>query len=207
MAIYQGDEDANRIDLRGTSLKPGETGNRVLLFGGNDTCYGSSFSDGIEGGSGNDLIYGLGGSDILIGGIGNDTLLGGDGADNITGGIGSDRLYGGAGNDILFGGAGDDIYFHGINEGLDVINDDKNEAESTGYGGGVDVLVLGFDPAEIGFRRGTGTNDLYIAKEVDFADGIVSDGVKIENFFLSSNNKIEYIQAADGNLYDISGLN
>ncbi|MBB6253877.1 matrixin family metalloprotease [Nitrospirillum iridis] len=78
-----------------------------------DTIYGSSSADNINGGAGNDFIYGNGGADTLTGGAGNDTINafggayidGGDGNDNIaeisSGAFAPVTVFGGAGDDII----------------------------------------------------------------------------------------------------------
>ena len=119
MGVFSYDNTANTVDFRGTGLGPGETSNSVALNGGNDTFYGSAFTDIVTGGDGDDVIYGFGGGDILIGGSGADQLLGGDGNDNLTGGAGNDTLWGDAGNDVMYGGTGNDNYVHGAGTGVD----------------------------------------------------------------------------------------
>ena len=72
---------------------------------GDDTIYGNSQDNIINGHQGSDTLYGM---------IGNDTMRGGDGADTIDGGEGNDILYGERNNDTITAGAGDDIvYGHG----------------------------------------------------------------------------------------------
>jgi Ca2+-binding RTX toxin-like protein len=70
---------------------------------GDDTVYGSSADDTIDGRGGNDLIYGEGGNDHLDGGTGNDTVFGGSG---------NDTLVQSGGDDELDGGSGDDTYVY-----------------------------------------------------------------------------------------------
>ncbi|PSJ81463.1 calcium-binding protein [Neisseria iguanae] len=76
---------------------------------GNDTLYGWSTVDVLDGGLGNDTLYGYEGNDTLNGNEGNDYLSGGGGNDALNGGGGDDRLYGEGGDDVLNGGAGDDL--------------------------------------------------------------------------------------------------
>ena len=204
MGSYSGDNNANTIDLRGTGLGPGETGNGVSLYGGNDTFYGSAYPDIVTGGDGDDILYGFNGDDTLIGGNGNDQIFGGAGSDYLTGGVGADQIWGDAGNDFMRGNTGNDQYVHSSNTGFDTINEDKNETGATGYGGGTDTLYLGFNLADIQYARPTGSNDLYFATAADFADGIVNDGVKIENFFISANHRMEYLVTADNYQVDLS---
>ncbi len=51
---------------------------------GNDTLYGTSWGDKLDGGLGDDTLYGGAGSDTLTGGGGNDVLFGGPGGDTYT---------------------------------------------------------------------------------------------------------------------------
>jgi Ca2+-binding RTX toxin-like protein len=171
-----------------------------MALGGNDTVQGSAYTDYIDGGAGADILYGNGGNDALLGQTGNDKLYGGAGNDLLVGGsddAGADWLYGGAGDDRLFGGPGDDTYVHYLNDGVDTINDGKTAAAAPGYGGGTDKLVMAnVNWADIWF--GQSGNDLYVSSYADVADGIMNDGVIIEDFFLvESNTFIELLTTAD----------
>lgn len=72
-------------------VRGSDSGEKVLLGGGND-C--------IEAGGGSDIIYGGSGCDLIIAGPDSGT---GD----------HDQVYGGADRDMIFGGAGDDILMGG----------------------------------------------------------------------------------------------
>ena len=81
-----------------------------------DSMWGGSQNDYINGSGGDDRILGFGNGggrffdwDWLDGGEGNDIISGGAGDDWIFGGGGDDKLYGDAGNDILVGGTGKNI--------------------------------------------------------------------------------------------------
>lgn len=65
MGFYAGftdnsDQQVNMVDKGFNTLQPGETGNKVIMYGGNDTVIGSTQNDIILGGSGNDLLKGGG---------------------------------------------------------------------------------------------------------------------------------------------------
>lgn len=120
---------------------------------GDDTIYGSSWSDTIRalkgndtvfGGYGNDKIYGDDGDDTLYGQHGNDLLDGGKGNDNLSGGDGKDTLIGGKNNDVLDGGAGIDTALYSGPKSQYLIyrnNDEKIVVEHQVPGGdGTDVL-------------------------------------------------------------------
>jgi Ca2+-binding RTX toxin-like protein len=79
-----------------------------LLLKGNDTIYGSGYSDTLLGYKGNDTLYGYGGDDLIYGGIGNDKIYGGDGNDILLGDSGNDVIYTGNGENYVDGGDGND---------------------------------------------------------------------------------------------------
>ncbi len=202
----RGTVNADNLDITSKKLNPGETGNRIDLLSGNDTLLGSPDPDQAFGGDGNDLIYGYRGDDALIGENGDDTLRGGLGNDLLVGGSGNDFIFGEAGTDTMYGGAGNDLYVHYANDGVDVVNDNKTATAAVGGGGGTDTLYMGFNLADIRTYHATGSNDLLIGTAADFADGDLSDGVKIEGFFSSSANKIEYLQSADGYVVSLANV-
>lgn len=79
------------------------------IFRGNDTVYGSGYSEILVPRGGSNLVYGNGGNDSIYGGdTGNDTFYGGIGDDELIGGTGADRIFGGDGNDVLGGYLGND---------------------------------------------------------------------------------------------------
>ncbi|WP_418647602.1 calcium-binding protein [Thauera butanivorans] len=172
---------------------------------GNDTFYGYSGNDTVDGQGGNDTLYGYGGDDILAGGDGddrlygskgNDRLDGGDGADalygedgddsldggggddTLEGGLGDDTLSGGAGNDILRGGMGDDIYLFDAASGVDHIYDT----------GGNDTLrfATGITPEQVILYR---SNDNLVIGMVD----VPSLQITVPGYFTESANRIERI--------------
>ena len=46
-------------------------------------------------------------------------------------------------------------------------------------------------------------NSLILLSINDFSDGVINDGVMIQDFFLAGNNVIELLGAADNYLYDL----
>lgn len=170
-----------------SSVAYGDAGNDTLygaansyneLYGGdgNDFLYGSNDSDLLQSGSGNDFIKSEGGDDRLYAGSGDDTLDAGGGSDTISGGLG---------NDLLVGGAGNDTYFLNVGHGVDTIIDVDSAA------GNVDVLQ--FNNVSSTQLRGLNKsgNDLVIAYGT-------TDQVTIQNYFNSTDNRIEQIQFSDG---------
>ncbi len=76
------------------SLNGGHAENLVLT-GGADVAWGSTFNNSLTGNGGNNELHGGGGDDVLIGLGGNDLLDGGSGNDQMWGGSGNDtyRVY------------------------------------------------------------------------------------------------------------------
>lgn len=79
-----------------------------LLLKGNDTVYGSGYSDTLLGYKGKDPLYGYDGNDLIYGGVGNDTIYGGDDNDYLLGEAGNDLIYAGSGENYIYGGDGND---------------------------------------------------------------------------------------------------
>jgi RTX calcium-binding nonapeptide repeat (4 copies) len=77
----------------------------ITVYGedGNDTVYGGSAADILDGGPGNDELDGNGGSDRIDGGPGNDTLYAGGGDTTLTGGPGRDSIHTGGHNELAGG--------------------------------------------------------------------------------------------------------
>lgn len=171
LGVLIGDDSAELI-----SLVPGQLAGLplgLISLGGNDTVFGSTDSEQINGNQDEDELSGSGGDDTLFGGkdndvldgqAGNDFLFGNLNADLIRGGQGNDNLFGGGDNDILFGDFGDDFLSGDL--GVDVI---------TG-GEGADVFALPL--------RGIDTD--FIS---DFEDGIdlmlLPAGVSVEQLSIT----------------------
>ncbi len=209
MTVYSGaTEGSDYIDIRSYVPVYPENANAAHGLGGNDTILGSAYADLLTGGEGNDLIYGYNGNDILVGDNGNDTLYGGNGNDSVLSGAGDDHLLGGAGNDLMYGGTGNDIYYHYASEGVDTINDDKSEAGNTGYGGGTSDIVYfaNVNLANLGWAQPVGSNDLWLGTTADLSDGVLSDGVVIQDFFLGGNNLVEWLVTADNYSVNLASL-
>ena len=197
--VYGSNSSTNQTMNLNNVVRTGsyDTGLICIMYGGNDTVYGTSYGDSIKGGAGNDRLIGASGNDTLQGEAGNDSLEGGDGNDLLFGNAGNDTLYGGKGNDSLYGGVGSDTYIHWFQDGVDTIADNKD-----GLGGGSDTLKMAsYGFRELVFMRSTFDKNLYVTDVDDWLDHKVDDGVIIENFFLSlqdNHYKIEFIAGADG---------
>lgn len=208
MALFNGTQYADSINIAGQPLGQYETGHRVLAGAGNDSVYGSIHPDQLEGEAGADLLYGYGNNDCLVGSSGNDTLYGGVGNDALLAGADNDHLLGEAGDDTMYGGSGNDVYYHSTNGGVDMINDDKSEAGNVGYGGGTADIVYftNVTMANLAFYHPTGSNNLWISSLADFSDGYLNDGVIIEDFYLGGNNVVESLYSSDGYSYNLASL-
>jgi Ca2+-binding RTX toxin-like protein len=100
--LYQ-DNDHGSIQIDG-QLVAAEFQNFVGDVGDN-TIFGTSTDDLIQGLDGNDSLYGLAGNDTLEGGVDDDTLYGGVGTNTLSGGAGNDYIYSSSPSDIIDGGA------------------------------------------------------------------------------------------------------
>lgn len=131
-------------------------------------------------------------------------MFGGLGDDALYGSTGNDRLNGEQGNDILWGGQNDDLYVWQAGHGLDTINEDKSPSGLSGYGGGYDTIQVGISAANLEILSNPANNNLYITSVADFADGVIDEGVIIENFYLGGDFVVEILITNDGFQVDMS---
>lgn len=146
---------------------PDET--HYVLFGGSAT--GASLDDSLYGGSQADTLDGAGGSDFLFGGGGNDVLEGGDKSDSLMGAAGDDKLDGGPDQDMLDGGMGDDTLVSGADSARDVLRGGAGNDHYDFSGGfGSDVIedsdgqgVLTIDGTQLGgsFQAVNGAENVF----------------------------------------------
>ena len=117
-------------------------------------------------------------------------LDGTTGTDLLIGAGAADTLTGGTGDDTLLGGAGDDTYTFARGDAADVISDSA----------GSDTLSLGatIEHDQLWFEQSG--DDLLISVIGS------SDEITVQNWYQSSDNKIEEIEAGDGKTLDISGV-
>lgn len=213
MALAMGTSGNDTFNMNIMVLGAGQTAHRYDALAGNDTVTGhSTVSSAIFGGAGNDRLTGGGVNDTLLGddlsGLpgGNDTLSGGAGNDLLFGGAGDDSLVGGSGSDLLYGGQGNDNYSQTLRlGGQDVLNEDASAASNPGFGGGFDILQITNDIFDNLLVSRSG-DDLRVTDITDLSDGIASDFIVIQNFFLGGNNLVEGLVGSDGNGFDISFL-
>jgi Ca2+-binding RTX toxin-like protein len=186
--VLIGNSGNNTLDGgSGNDTVDGRDGNDSLLGGsGNDTLIGGLGNDTLNAGSGNDVLNGGDGIDTLDGGSGDDQLLGGAGNDTLKGGSGADQFTGGTGNDQTTGGSGNDLYTFARGDGQDTIID------SDSFAGNQDRAVFGttINPLDVVISRQA--NDLRLAIHGS------SDQITVQNWYLSANNRIETLQAGNG---------
>ena len=186
--VLIGNSGNNTLDSgSGNDAVDGGDGNDSLLGGsGNDTLLGGLGTDTLNAGSGNDVLNGGDGTDTLDGGSGDDQLLGGAGNDALTGGSGADLVTGGAGNDQLTGGSGNDSYNFSRGDGQDTVID------ADPFPWNQDRALFGetINPLDLVISRQA--NDLRLAIHGS------SDQITVQNWYLSTNNRIETIKAGNG---------
>jgi Ca2+-binding RTX toxin-like protein len=128
-------------------------------------------------------VTGSDGDNSIIGASGNDSIDGGAGNDTLTGGAGADTLDGGTGNDTLIGGTGNDTFLFGLGDGQDLVQDNSGSADKMLFDGGINPLDLVIS------RQ---ANDLRLAIHGS------SDQITVQNWYTSSVNRTETIQAGNG---------
>jgi Ca2+-binding RTX toxin-like protein len=110
----------------------------------------------------------------------------GNGSANvITGNAAANVLRGANGNDQLRGNAGDDTYLFGRGEGQDVVQDNNGSADRILYDAGINPL------------------DLVISRQANnlrFSIHGSTDQVTVQNWYTSSANRTETIQAGNGQI-------
>jgi Ca2+-binding RTX toxin-like protein len=202
--------------------------NVLLGNGANNTLTGGAGNDMFDGGAGNDTMVGGTGNDTYvvtavgdvvtenvnegtdtvqsslaytlganvenltltgttaINGTGNgsaNVMIGNSGANVLSGAGGADTLRGGAGNDTLNGGSGNDIFLFGRGDGQDLVQDNSGTADKLLYDAGINPL------------------DLVISRQANNLRLSIhgsTDCVTIQDWYSSSANRTETIQAGNG---------
>jgi Ca2+-binding RTX toxin-like protein len=110
----------------------------------NDMAWNLTGGLNIEGGSYNESLFGTTLDDTVDGVAGWDYIYGNSGNDTLTGGIGNDYLYGGSGDDIYKFSAGDgtDRISESLNEGADTIQLDGNASDYRLYTDAYGALII-----------------------------------------------------------------
>ena len=201
----------------------GNSGNNTLTGdAGNDFLFGGLGADTMIGGVGGDtyrvdnvgdvvtelsnegsdivqssISYVLGAnleSLVLLGGSGNINGTGNSINNTIVGNSGSNVLIGGAGNDLILGGAGNDIYYWGLGEGADTIID------SDATVGNTDILTVysGVARDQLWFK--------HVGNNLEVSIIGTADKVTINNWYSGSNNYVEQIKTATGDVLSSSNV-
>ena len=125
--------------------------------------------------------YGYDENEFFYAGAGNDTINALEGADFLDGGIG---------DDVLKGGSGNDTYFFRLGDGNDSV-------EETG---GLDRFIFdaGVSPEDIIVSRDN--RHLYLNNQKS------GEKIKISNFWSQSSYFVEFIEFADGTLWEVDTL-
>ena len=121
-----------------------------------------------------------------INGTGNSSanILSGSSANNILSGAnGNDTLRGGLGNDTVNGGSGNDTFLFGRGDGQDLVQDNSGTADKLLYDAGI-------NPLDLVISRQANNLRLYIHGS--------TDTVTVQNWYTSSVNRTETIQAGNG---------
>ena len=213
------------ISGTGNALNNTLTGNS-----GNNTLTGDAGNDLLNGGSGADtMIGGVGGDTYRVDNVGDVVtelsnegsdivqssisyvlganveslvLLGasnlnatGNGLNNtIVGNTGDNVLIGGGGNDLILGGAGNDIYYWGLGDGQDTIID------SDAAVGNTDILNVyaGVARDQLWFK--------HVGNNLEVSIIGTADKVTINNWYSGSNNYVEQIKTATGDVLSSSNV-
>jgi len=115
----------------------------------------------------------------------NNTITGNSANNVLSGAGGNDQLRGGLGNDTANGGSGNDTFLFGRGEGQDLVQDNSGTADKLLYDTGI-------NPLELVISRQANNLRLSIHGS--------TDRVTIQNWYTSSANRTETIQAGNGEL-------
>ena len=172
---------ADRMDY--VHVVAGVCSKHVYYFQEHDTGY--------RAGKNVDIIFGGKNNDSINGGDGGDFIYSEDGDDVVYGDSGDDVFIGGKGNDFLVGENGNDTYIFNTGDGEDLVWDyEEGEIKDT-----EDRIIFGegITPDSITLERDEG--DLVI----NYGEG---DSIRIRNMHKYDTNFVEYIEFADGTVWD-----
>lgn len=198
----------------GNNTLTGDAGNDFLSGGlGADTMIGGVGSDTYRVDNVGDVITELSneGSDIvqssvsyvlganvenlvLLGGSGNISGTGNSINNTLVGNSGSNVLIGGAGNDLMLGGTGNDTYYWGLGEGQDTLID------SDATVGNSDILSVyaGVARDQLWFKHVNNNLEVSIIG--------TTNKMTVSNWYSGSNNYVEQITTATGDLLSSSNV-
>ena len=170
----------------------GGTGNDTYVVGAGDTI--SEFNNGGTDTVQSSVTWTLGSNleNLTLTGLlatngmgnsANNVMTGNSAANVLSGATGNDTLRGGLGNDTVNGGSGNDTYLFGRGEGQDLLQDSGGSADKIRYDASINPLDLVIS------RQ---ANDLRLSIHGS------SDYVTVQNWYTSSSNRTETIQAGNG---------
>ena len=113
----------------------------------------------------------------------NNTMTGNSANNTLNGANGNDTLRGGLGDDTVNGGIGNDTFLFGRGDGQDLIQDSSGSADKMLFDGGINPL------------------DLVISRQANNLRLSIhgsSDQITVQNWYTSSVNRTETIQAGNG---------
>ncbi len=113
----------------------------------------------------------------------NNTMTGNSANNTLSGANGNDTLRGGLGNDTVNGGSGDDTFLFGRGDGQDLVQDNSGSADKI-------LLNRGINPLDLLISRQANNLRLTIHGS--------SDQITVQNWYTSSVNRTEMIQAGNG---------
>ena len=179
------------LSLTGNTLTGG-AGNDTYIIGGGDQVVeaANGGTDSVQ----SVLTHTLGANveHLALTGIGavngtgngfNNTLIGNRANNTLSGVGGNDQLRGGLGNDTVNGGSGNDTFLFGRGEGQDLVQDNSGTADKLLYDAGL-------NPLDLVISRQANNLRLAIHGSTDY--------VTVQNWYTSSANRTETIQAGNG---------
>ncbi len=177
-SVLDGGDGDDLLDGRGVAPNYLSVGFSAYDVGGNNTIYGSDFSDFLSAGIGDDVIDGGPGSDYLIGGGGRDSLVGG----------GGDDTFFADGDDLRIGGGKgiDTVYFEGGHASAKATNTTITIDGKTIQTGSLEYLTI----------AGTDGNDILDASKFS---GYVTFYGSTGNDVLRAGSGGSYLDGWDGN--------
>lgn len=131
---------------------------------------------------------------VLLGGSGNINGTGNSINNTLVGNSGNNVLIGGAGIDLILGGAGNDTYYWGLGDGQDTIID------SDAAVGNTDILNVyaGVARDQLWFK--------HVGNNLEVSIIGTADKVTINNWYSGSNNYVEQIKTATGDVLSSSNV-
>lgn len=179
------------LNLAGNTLTGG-AGNDTYILGSGDSAVEAANGgiDTVQSGVTRTLGANL--ENLILTGIGavngtgnalDNALTGNSAINTLSGAGGNDTLRGGLGNDTVNGGSGNDTFLFGRGDGQDLLQDNSGTADKLFYDAGI-------IPLDLVISRQANNLRLAIHGSTDY--------VTVQNWYTSSANQTETIQAGNG---------